>query len=155
MVDLKSQYNKIKNQIDTAVIQTIESTSFINGPVVKDFSNSLAEYLDVKHVIPCANGTDALQIAYMALDIKQGDEIICPSWTYIATAEAAVILGAKPVFCDVDIDTFNITAKLIEPLITSKTKAIMAVHVLGNSTKMEALMKIVKKLKKLKKLRNF
>ena len=125
MVDLKSQYIKIKDQIDTAVIQTIESTGFINGPVVKEFSDSLAEYLDVKHVIPCANGTDALQIALMALSLKPGDEVICPSFTYVATAEVISLLGLTPVMTDVDPDTFNITAELIKPLITSNTKAIV------------------------------
>ena len=93
MVDLKGQYNKIKDQIDTAVIQTIESTGFINGPIVKEFSKSLEEYLGVKHVIPCANGTDALQIALMALSLKPGDEVICPSFTYVATAEVISLLG--------------------------------------------------------------
>ena len=137
MVDLKGQYNKIKNQIDTAVIQTIESTSFINGPIVKEFSNSLAEYLDVKHVIPCANGTDALQIALMALSLKPGDEVICPSFTYVATAEVICLLGLTPVMADVDPDTFNITAELIKPLITSNTKAIVPVHLYGQSCDME------------------
>jgi len=140
MVDLKGQYNKIKNQIDTAVIKTIESTSFINGPVVKEFSNSLAEYLDVKHVIPCANGTDALQIALMALSLKPGDEVICPSFTYVATAEVISLLGLTPVMADVDPDTFNITAELIKPLITSNTKAIVPVHLYGQSCDMEEIM---------------
>ena len=145
MVDLKGQYLKIKDQIDNRLIKCIEEGRLINGPIVNEFSNNLSKFLNVKNVIPCANGTDALQIAYMALDIKQGDEIICPSWTYIATAEAAVILGAKPVFCDVDIDTFNITAKLIEPLITSKTKAIVVVHLYGQSCDMEPILKLAKK----------
>ena len=102
MVDLMSQYSKIKNEIDRNIISTIESGRFVNGPIVKKFSENLLNYLNVQNVIPCANGTDALQIAFMALDLKQGDEIICPSWTYIATAEAAAILGLKVVFCDVD-----------------------------------------------------
>ncbi len=140
MVDLKGQYSKIKDQIDTAVIQTIESTSFINGPVVKEFSNSLVEYLDVKHVIPCANGTDALQIALMALSLKPGDEVICPSFTYVATAEVISLLGLTPVMADVDPDTFNITAELIKPLITSNTKAIVPVHLYGQSCDMEEIM---------------
>lgn len=144
MVDLKGQYNMIKNQIDTAVIQTIESTSFINGPVVKEFSNSLAEYLDVKHVIPCANGTDALQIALMALSLKPGDEVICPSFTYVATAEVISLLGLTPVMADVDPDTFNITAELIKPLITSNTKAIVPVHLYGQSCDMEEIMDLAK-----------
>ena len=145
MVDLKGQYLKIKDQIDSRLINCIEEGRLINGPIVKEFSNNLSKFLNVKNVIPCANGTDALQIAYMALDLKQGDEIICPSWTYIATAEAAVLLGIKPVFCDVDIDTFNITAKLIEPLITSKTKAIVVVHLYGQSCDMEPILKLAKK----------
>jgi UDP-2-acetamido-2-deoxy-ribo-hexuluronate aminotransferase len=144
MVDLKGQYNKIKNQIDTAVIKTIESTRFINGPVVKEFSNSLAEYLDVKHVIPCANGTDALQIALMALSLKPGDEVICPSFTYVATAEVISLLGLTPVMADVDPDTFNITAELIKPLITSNTKAIVPVHLYGQSCDMEEIMDLAK-----------
>ena len=144
MVDLKGQYNKIKEQIDNAVIQTIESSSFINGPVVKEFSNSLAEYLDVKHVIPCANGTDALQIALMALSLKPGDEVICPSFTYVATAEVISLLGLTPVMADVDPDTFNITAELIKPLITSNTKAIVPVHLYGQSCDMEEIMDLAK-----------
>ena len=144
MVDLKGQYNKIKNQIDSAVIQTIESTSFINGPVVKEFSNSLAKYLDVKHVIPCANGTDALQIALMALSLKPRDEVICPSFTYVATAEVISLLGLTPVMADVDPDTFNITAELIKPLITSNTKAIVPVHLYGQSCDMEEIMDLAK-----------
>ena len=144
MVDLKGQYNKIKDEIDTAVIQTIESTGFINGPVVKEFSDSLAEYLDVKHVIPCANGTDALQIALMALSLKPGDEVICPSFTYVATAEVISLLGLTPVMTDVDPDTFNITAELIKPLITSNTKAIVPVHLYGQSCNMEEIMDLAK-----------
>ena len=110
MVDLMGQYRKIKDQIDKNLIECIESGRLVNGPIVSDFTNNLSKYLDVNHVIPCANGTDALQIAFMALDLKPGDEIICPSWTYVATAEAAAILGIKVVFCDVDLDTFNISA---------------------------------------------
>jgi len=142
MVDLKGQYNKIKDQIDTAVIQTIESTGFINGPIVKEFSKSLEEYLGVKHVIPCANGTDALQIALMALSLKPGDEVICPSFTYVATAEVISLLGLTPVMSDVDPDTFNITAEIIKPLITSKTKAIVPVHLYGQSCDMEGIMNL-------------
>ena len=114
MVDLMRQYSKIKSEIDANIISSIESGRFVNGPVVKDFSDNLSNYLNVRNTIPCANGTDALQIAFMALDLRPGDEIICPSWTYIATAEAAAILGIKVVFCDVDLDTFNTTADLIE-----------------------------------------
>ena len=142
MVDLKGQYIKIKNKIDDAVIQTIESTSFINGPIVKKFSKSLEKYLDVKHVIPCANGTDAIQIALMALSLKPGDEVICPSFTYVSTAEVISLLGLTPVMTDVDPDTFNITADIIRPHITSKTKAIVPVHLFGQSSDMEDIMNL-------------
>ena len=144
MVDLMGQYSKIKNKIDANIISSIESGKFINGPIVKNFSENLANYLNVKNVIPCANGTDALQIAFMALDLKPGDEIICPSWTYIATAEAAAILGIKVVFCDVDLDTFNTTADLIKPHINDKTKAIVPVHLYGQSCDMAPIISLAK-----------
>ena len=142
MVDLEGQYNKIKSQIDTAVIQTIESTRFINGPIVKEFSKSLKQYLGAKHVIPCANGTDALQIALMALSLEPGDEVICPSFTYVATAEVISLLGLTPVMTDVDPNTFNITADIIRPHITSKTKVIVPVHLYGQSCDMEGIMNL-------------
>ena len=145
MVDLMGQYRKIKDQIDKNLIDCIESGRLVNGPIVSDFCNNLSKYLDVKHVIPCANGTDAIQIAFMALDLKPGDEIICPSWTYVATAEAAAILGLKPIMCDVDPDTFNVSSKYIEPLITEKTKAIVPVHLYGQSCEMEGIMNLAKK----------
>ena len=145
MVDLLGQYSKIKNEIDLNIISSIESGKFVNGPTVKEFSENLANYLNVKSVIPCANGTDALQIAFMALDLKPGDEVICPSWTYIATAEAAAVLGIKVVFCDVDLDTFNSTADLIEPHINDKTKAIVPVHLYGQSSDMDSIIKLAKK----------
>ena len=145
MVDLMSQYSKIKCEIDKNIINSIESGRFVNGPIVNDFSKNLSKYLNVKNVIPCANGTDALQIAFMALDLKPGDEIICPSWTYIATAEAAAILGIKIVFCDVDIDTYNTTADLIEPLINENTKAIVPVHLYGQSCEMTNIVSLAKK----------
>ena len=145
MVDLMSQYSKIKNEIDRNIISSIESGRFVNGPIVKEFSVNLSDYLNVSNVIPCANGTDALQIAFMALDLKPGDEIICPSWTYIATAEAAAILGIKVVFCDVDIDTFNTKADLIEPHINDKTKAIVPVHLYGQSCDMYSIIKLAEK----------
>jgi len=145
MVDLMGQYRKIKDQIDKNLIDCIESGRLVNGPIVSDFTNNLSKYLDAKHVIPCANGTDALQIAFMALDLKPGDEIICPSWTYIATAEAAAILGLIPVMCDVDPDTFNVTAEFIEPLITEKTKVIVPVHLYGQSCEMEYIINLAKK----------
>ena len=122
MVDLLGQYSKIKDQIDKNIIKTIRSGKLINGPIVKEFSQNLAKFLDVKHVIPCANGTDALQIAFMALELEPGDEVICPAWTYVATAEAAAILGLVPVMCDVHPETFNVTIENIEPLITKKLK---------------------------------
>ena len=147
MVDLMGQYSKIKNEIDRNIISSIESGRFVNGPIVKEFSNNLSKYLNVQNVIPCANGTDALQIAFMALDLKAGDEIICPSWTYIATAEAAAILGIKVVFCDIDIDTFNTTADLIEPHINDKTKAIVPVHLYGQSCDMAPIIKLAEKHK--------
>ncbi len=145
MVDLLGQYSKIKNQIDKNIISLIESGSFVNGPIVSEFSENLSKYLNIRNVIPCANGTDALQIAFMALDLKPGDEVICPSWTYIATAEAAAILGIKVVFCDVDLNTFNTTAELIEPHINSKTKAIIPVHLYGQACEMSKIILLSKK----------
>ena len=147
MVDLMGQYSKIKNEIDRNIISSIESGRFINGPIVKEFSENLSAYLNVKNVIPCANGTDALQIAFMALDLKPGDEIICPSWTYIATAEAAAILGIKVVFCDVDLETFNTRADLIEPHINNRTKAIVPVHLYGQSCDMDSIIKLAESYK--------
>ena len=147
MVDLMGQYSKIKSEIDRNIITSIESGKFVNGPIVNEFSNNLSNYLNVQNVIPCANGTDALQIAFMALNLKAGDEIICPSWTYIATAEAAAILGIKIIFCDIDIDTFNTTADLIEPHINDKTKAIVPVHLYGQSCDMAPIIKLAEKYK--------
>lgn len=145
MVDLKGQYEKIKDCIDSAILETLSSTQFINGPQVKTFAQNLADYTGAKYVIPCANGTDALQIALMALDLKPGDEIICPSFTYVATAEVIGLLGLTPVMADVDPNTFNITADLIQPLITSKTKAIVPVHLFGQSCDMQGILKLAKK----------
>ena len=145
MVDLKSQYEKIKDDIDNAVLETINSTQFINGPQVKKFAQNLSNFTGAKHIIPCANGTDALQISLMALDLNPGDEIICPSFTYVATAEVIGLLGLTPVMADVDPNTFNITAQLIEPLINSKTKAIVPVHLFGQSCDMEGILKLAKK----------
>ena len=145
MVDLMGQYLKIKNEIDSNIISSIESGRFVNGPIVKQFSENLSAYLNVRYVIPCANGTDALQIALMALDLKPGDEIICPSWTYIATAEAASLLGLKVVFCDVETDTFNTTADLIEPHINDKTKVIIPVHLYGQSCDMVSIVNLAEK----------
>ena len=145
MVNLMGQYSKIKDDIDRSIISSIESGRFVNGPIVREFSQNLSDYLNVKNVIPCANGTDALQIAFMALDLKPGDEIICPSWTYIATAEAAALLGINVVFCDVDAYTFNTTADLIEPFINDKTKAIVPVHLYGQSCEMTPIINLAKK----------
>ena len=142
MVDLKGQYDRIKDQIDIAVIQAIESTDFINGPLVKEFASSLENYLNVKHVIPCANGTDALQIALMALNLEHGDEVICPSFTYAATAEVISLLGLTPIMIDVDPDTFNITAEITRPHITNKTRAIIPVHLFGQASNMEGIMNL-------------
>ncbi len=142
MVDLKGQYLNIKDKLDKSILDVISSSKFINGPQVTQFSQNLESYLDVKHVIPCANGTDALQIALMSLSLKPGDEVICPSFTYVATAEVISLLGLTPVMTDVDPDTFNITADIIKPLITKKTKVIVPVHLFGQSCDMEPIMKL-------------
>jgi UDP-2-acetamido-2-deoxy-ribo-hexuluronate aminotransferase len=145
MVDLKGQYNKIKTEVDQAIISCISSSAFINGPAVKEFQASLESYLGVKHVIPCANGTDSLQIAMMALDLQPGDEVICPAFTYVATAEVIGLLGLTPVMVDVDPNTFNLTATAIEKSITPKTKAIVPVHLYGQSCDMEPIMLLAEK----------
>jgi UDP-2-acetamido-2-deoxy-ribo-hexuluronate aminotransferase len=145
MVDLISQYKKIKPEVDSAIMQVIENAQFINGPQVSSFQADLEKYLDVKHVIPCANGTDALQIALMALDLKPGDEIITPSFTYIATTEVIALLGLKPIFVDVDKDTFCIDPSLIEAAITPNTKVIVPVHLYGQTSDMEVIMDIATK----------
>ena len=133
MVDLVSQYEKIKPSIDVAIQDVIQNAHFINGPAVGRFQADLQTYLGVKHVIPCANGTDALQIAMMALGLEPGDEVITPSFTYIATTEVIALLRLKPVFVDVDPKTFCIDASKIREAITSKTKAIVPVHLYGQS----------------------
>lgn len=145
MVDLHSQYEKIKSEIDEAMSDVIKSTAFIKGAKVGEFANELASYLDVKHVIPCGNGTDALQIAIMSLGLKPSDEIICPDFTFIASAEVIGLLGYRPVFVDVDYDSFNVTAKNIEQAISIKTKAIIPVHLFGQAAPMEAILDIAKK----------
>lgn len=145
MTDLNSQYLRIKEEIDEAIQEVIDSTAFIQGPQVNLFANSLSKYLNSKAVIPCANGTDALQIAMMALDCKQGDEVILPVHTYIATAEVIALLGLTPVFVEVDEKTFNIDVSLIESKITSKTFAIVPVHLYGQCADMEPLLKIAQK----------
>jgi dTDP-4-amino-4,6-dideoxygalactose transaminase len=145
MVDLVSQYEKIKPSIDAAISEVIENAHFINGPDVNNFAEDLKNYLGVKNVIPCANGTDALQIAMMALDLKPGDEVITPSFTYIATTEVIALLGLKPVFVEVNKDTFCVDAEAIEKAITPKTKAIVPVHLYGQAADMNAIMEIAKK----------
>ncbi len=144
MVDLKQQYFKIKTEIDAAVLGVIESTAFIGGPQVSAFAQNLSQYLDIKHVVPCANGTDALQIAMMALGLEPGDEVITPSFTYIATTEVIALLKLKPVFVEVDTQTFCVEPEAIEKAITPKTKAIVPVHLYGHSAKMEEIMEIAK-----------
>jgi UDP-2-acetamido-2-deoxy-ribo-hexuluronate aminotransferase len=145
MVDLKSQYQKIENEINEAVINVIKSTAYINGPEVKTFQTDLENYLDVKHVIPVANGTDALQIALMALELEPGDEVITPSFTYIATAEVIGLLRLTPVFVDVDPDSFTMDPESLESAITPKTKAIIPVHLYGHAARMNEIMAIAQK----------
>jgi UDP-2-acetamido-2-deoxy-ribo-hexuluronate aminotransferase len=145
MVDLKSQYEKIKTEVDAAIQNVLDNTAFINGPEVKAFQSELEQYLGAKHVIPCANGTDALQIAMMALDLKPGDEVITADFTYVATAEVIALLGLKPVLVDVIPDTFEIDAEAIEKAITPKTKAIVPVHLFGQCANMESIMALAKK----------
>ncbi|MBN8692876.1 MAG: DegT/DnrJ/EryC1/StrS family aminotransferase [Bacteroidetes bacterium] len=145
MVDLKGQYQKIKSEVDKAIQEVIDNTAFINGPAVKEFQSDLEKYLGVKHVIPCANGTDALQIAMMALDLKPGDEVITANFTYVATAEVIGLLGLKPVLVDVYPDTFDINIEAIEKNITPKTKAIVPVHLFGQCADMERIMALAKK----------
>ncbi|MCD9619110.1 DegT/DnrJ/EryC1/StrS family aminotransferase [Chryseobacterium gleum] len=142
MVDLQSQYYKIKNDVDNAVLNVMDSAAFINGPEVKSFQNELESYLDVKHVIPCANGTDALQIALMALDLKEGDEIITADFTFAATVEVIHLLKLKSVLVDVDYDTFTISTEQIKKAITPRTKAIIPVHIFGQCANMEEILKI-------------
>ncbi|WP_449387770.1 DegT/DnrJ/EryC1/StrS family aminotransferase [Chryseobacterium lineare] len=142
MVDLQSQYYKIKNEVDNAVLNVMDSAAFINGPEVKSFQNELESYLDVKHVIPCANGTDALQIALMSLDLKEGDEVITADFTFAATVEVIHLLKLKSVLVDVDYDTFTISTEAIKKAITPKTKAIIPVHIFGQCANMEEILKI-------------
>ena len=145
MVDLKGQYTFIAGEVKAALDQVIESTAFINGPVVKDFQTNLEAYLGVKHVIPCANGTDALQIALMGLKLEPGDEVITADFTFAATVEVISLLRLKPVLVDVDPKTFNINPEAIEAAITPKTKAIIPVHLFGQTADMEAINAIAEK----------
>ncbi len=145
MVDLKGQYRKIQEQVDQAVMDVIRSGAFINGPAVRQFQAAMEAYLQVNQVIPCANGTDALQIAMMALDLQPGDEVIVPAFTYVSTAEVIALLGLTPILIDVDPNTFNITAEYIEGAITERTKAIVPVNLFGQSCDMESIMALAEK----------
>lgn len=144
MVDLQSQYVKIQPQVDQAINEVLASAAFINGPEVKNFQSDLEEYLGVKHVIPCANGTDALQIAMMGLGLEQGDEVITADFTFAATVEVIALLKLTPVLVDVDPNTFNIDLEALKNAITPKTKAIVPVHLFGQCANMEAILKIAK-----------
>src|SRR5690606_37128622 len=144
MVDLQSQYYKIKADVDNAMLGVMNSAAFINGPEVKSFQSELEQYLDVKHVIPCANGTDALQIALMALDLEKGDEVITADFTFAATVEVIHLLKLKSVLVDVDYDTFTIDTEKQKAAITPRTKAIIPVHLFGQCANMEEVLKIAK-----------
>ncbi len=144
MVDLKSQYLEVQKEIDEAVLSVIKESQFINGPQVSRFNEDLSQYLHGAHVITCANGTDALQIAMMALDLMPGDEVIVPSFTYVATVEVICLLQLKPVMVDVDPESFNITAESIRPAINERTKAIVPVHLFGQCADMEPILALAK-----------
>lgn len=145
MVDLNSQYQEIKEQIDNSIQQVIDQTSFINGPQVASFKQNLENYLNIKHVIPCGNGTDALQISLMALDLNPEDEVITVDFTFAATVEVIKLLKLTPVLVDVELDTFNISISALEKSITPKTKAIVPVHLFGQCANMEAILGLAKK----------
>jgi dTDP-4-amino-4,6-dideoxygalactose transaminase len=145
MVDLRSQYLHIKSEVDKGIQDVIDSCAFINGPAVKNFQEALEKYLGIKHVIPCANGTEALQVSMMALGLQPGDEVITASFTFIATAEVIALLRLTPVLVDVDPGTFNIDLKAIERAITPKTKAIVPVHLFGQCSPMEEIMELARK----------
>ncbi|MBX2951468.1 MAG: DegT/DnrJ/EryC1/StrS family aminotransferase [Leadbetterella sp.] len=145
MVDLKSQYQQIKSEINAAIHEVLESAAFINGPQVKRFEQNLAHYLQAEHVIACANGTDALQIALMALNLQPGDEVIVPAFTYVATAEVIGLLNLKPVMTEVDPETFMITAAEIERVVTPRCKAVVPVHLYGQCAPMEEILEVAEK----------
>lgn len=145
MVDLKSQYDKIKDEVNASIQEVLDTTTYINGPLVHQFQADLEKYLDVKHVIPCANGTDALQIAMMGLDLKPGDEVITADFTFAATVEVIALLQLTPVLVDVDMETMNISLEAIQKAITPKTKAIVPVHLFGRPANMDAIMEIAAK----------
>ena len=144
MVDLVGQYQKIQGEVDQAILDVVRSSAYINGPEVKEFQKDLERYLNVKHVIPCANGTDALQVAMMGLGLEPGDEVITATFTFVATAEVIALLGLKPVLVDVDEDTFMIDPDQLEAAITPKTKAIVPVHLFGQVANMDRIMEIAK-----------
>ena len=144
MVDLQSQYQEIKQTVDNSIQEVLNSSTYINGPLVKEFQKDLEEYLDVKHVIPCANGTDALQIAMMGLGLEQGDEVITVDFTFAATVEVIALLKLTPVLVDVDEKTFNINIDALKRAITPKTKAIVPVHLFGQVANMDAILEIAK-----------
>ncbi len=145
MVDLVQQYKQIKQEIASAMMEVIESSAFINGPAVYRFQKNLKEYLGCRHVIPCANGTDAIKISLMALELNPGDEIITTPFTFVSTVEVIVLLKLRPVLVDIDPDTFNISPRLIERAVTSRTKAIIPVHLFGQCADMESIMNIARK----------
>lgn len=145
MVDLGGQYQEIKEEVNASIAQILETSAYINGPEVHAFQKDLEAYLGVKHVIPCANGTDALQIAMMALDLKPGDEVITADFTFAATVEVIALLQLTPVLVDVDVDTFNINIAAVERAITPKTKAIVPVHLFGQCANMDAILALTKK----------
>lgn len=144
MVDLKAQYEKIKPEVDVAIHQVIDSTAFINGPAVQRFQKNLEQYLGVKHVIPCANGTDALQVSMMALGLQPGDEVITVSFTFVATVEVIALLKLTPILVDVEPGSFNMDIEALRKAITPRTKAIVPVHLFGQCTDMEAILKIAR-----------
>lgn len=144
IVDLQGQYQKIKNEVNDAIQQVLDTSTYINGPLVHEFQQNLERYMEVKHVIPCANGTDALQIAMMALGLQPGDEVITADFTFAATVEVVGLLGLTPVLVDVEEDTMNISVEAIKKAITPKTKAIVPVHLFGRAANMDEIMAIAK-----------
>jgi len=144
MVDLKSQYEKIKDTVNASIQEVLDTNTYINGPQVQQFQKSLEDYLGVKHVIPCANGTDALQIAMMGLGLRPGDEVITADFTFAATVEVIALLQLTPVLVDVEMDNMNISLEAIKKAITPKTKAIVPVHLFGRAANMDAIMDIAK-----------
>ncbi len=145
MVDVVGQYKHIQDEINNAILKILNKGDFINGAIVKEFAHNLASFLNVNHVIPCANGTDAIQVALMSLDLKAGDEVITTPFTFVATAEVIALLGLKPIFVDINLKTFNLDAHQIEAAITDKTKCIIPVHLFGQGAEMEKIMSIAEK----------